>query len=137
MANVNEARVFLGSSEVVKEKSVEIKSPYDGEVVTVVSECGVDDAKEAVAIAKEAFEACSKSPLSQRIAWLEDVVKYITQNKEEFAQSIAKEVAKPIAFARVEVDRCIETIKLTAMELVNLGGHTIPTDVMPSGKKTN
>jgi acyl-CoA reductase-like NAD-dependent aldehyde dehydrogenase len=136
MANVNEARVFLGSSEVVKEKSVEIKSPYDGEVVTVVSECGVDDAKEAVAIAKEAFEACSKSPLSQRIAWLEDVVEYITQNKEEFAQSIAKEVAKPIAFARVEVDRCIETIKLTAMELVNLGGHTIPTDVMPSGKKT-
>ena len=136
MANVHEARVFLGSSEVVKEKSVEIKSPYDGEVVTVVSECGADDAKEAVAIAKEAFEACSKSPLSQRIAWLEDVVKYITQNKEEFAQSIAKEVAKPIAFARVEVDRCIETIKLSISAMIELNGETIHTDATNSGKKT-
>jgi acyl-CoA reductase-like NAD-dependent aldehyde dehydrogenase len=49
---------------------------------------------------------------------------------------LAKEVAKPIAFSRIEVERCVETIRVTAMELAHLHGETIPTDIMPSGKKT-
>jgi len=49
---------------------------------------------------------------------------------------LAKEVGKPISFARVEVDRCSETILLTVLEMGNLKGETIPTDIMPSGKKT-
>ena len=136
MSSNNEAKVFLGSKEISKDAKVEIKSPYDSKVVSVAQVCSADDAKEAVSIAKEAFESCAKSTLAQRISWLEDVAKTLQENKEDFALTIAKEVAKPISFARVEVDRCIETIKLTAMELVNLGGETIPTDVMPSGKKT-
>jgi len=136
MSSNNEAKVFLGSKEITKDAKVEIKSPYDSKVVSVAQVCSADDAKEAVSIAKEAFESCAKSTLAQRISWLEDVAKTLQENKEDFALTIAKEVAKPISFARVEVDRCIETIKLTAMELVNLGGETIPTDVMPSGKKT-
>jgi len=74
--------------------------------------------------------------LSQRILWLEDVATRLTEQKEDFALMLAKEVAKPIAFSRIEVERCVETIRLTAMELANLHGETIPTDVMPSGKKT-
>jgi len=36
------------------------------------------------------------------------------------------EVAKPIAFARVEVDRCIETIRVKLRwELVVMNGETI------------
>ncbi|OQX77360.1 MAG: aldehyde dehydrogenase, partial [Epsilonproteobacteria bacterium 4484_65] len=72
----------------------------------------------------------------QRILWLEDVAKKLTQEREAFAIMLAKEVAKPIAFSRIEVDRCVETIKLTVLELANLSGETIPTDIMPSGKKT-
>jgi len=136
MSSNNEAKVFLGSKEITKDAKVEIKSPYDGKVVSVAQVCSADDAKEAVSIAKEAFDSCAKSTLAQRISWLEDVAKTLQENKEDFALTIAQEVAKPISFAIVEVDRCIETIKLTAMELVNLGGETIPTDVMPSGKKT-
>ena len=136
MSSNNEAKVFLGSQEITKSAKVEIKSPYDAKVVSIAQVCDGDDAKEAVSIAKEAFKNSSSSMLSQRISWLEDVAKTLQERKEDFAQTIAKEVAKPIAFARVEVDRCIETIKLTAMELVNLGGETIPTDVMPSGKKS-
>jgi len=136
MFDSNEAKVFLGSQEIEKDKKIEIKSPYNSEVVSIVQVCNKEDANKAVEIAKEAFKNTSSSLLSQRISWLEDVVNKLSTYKEVFAQTIAKEVAKPISFARVEVDRCIETIKLTAMELVNLGGETIPTDVMPSGKKS-
>jgi len=64
------------------------------------------------------------------------VAKKLAEQKEDFALILAKEVAKPIAFSRIEVERCVETVRLTAMELSSLHGETIPTDVMPSGKKT-
>jgi acyl-CoA reductase-like NAD-dependent aldehyde dehydrogenase len=98
--------------------------------------CDAEDTTRALKIAKSATKAAASSPLSQRILWLEDVAKRLTEQKEDFALMLAKEVAKPIAFSRIEVERCVETIRLTAMELANLHGETIPTDIMPSGKKT-
>ena len=131
-----EAKIFFGSAEESKEQMSERKSPFDGSVVSTAPMCDAEDTKKALSIAKAASKAAGKVPLSQRILWLEDVAKNLQEHRETFALMLAKEVAKPIAFSRVEVDRCIETIKLTAMELVHLHGETIPTDVMPSGKKT-
>jgi acyl-CoA reductase-like NAD-dependent aldehyde dehydrogenase len=131
-----EAKIFFGSTEETKEEKVERCSPYNGIVVSIAPLCDAEDTKKALSIAKEAAKVAAKTPLSQRISWLEDVAGKLQENKETFATMLAKEVAKPITFSRIEVDRCVETIKLTAMELSNLHGETIPTDIMPSGKKT-
>jgi acyl-CoA reductase-like NAD-dependent aldehyde dehydrogenase len=133
---VAEAKIFFGSSEATKKEKSERKSPYDGTVVSVAPVCDADDTVKALQIAKAAATSAAATPLSQRIAWLEDVVSRLNEEKENFALMLAKEVAKPISFARIEVERCAETIKLTAMELASLHGETIPTDIMPSGKKT-
>ncbi len=133
---VAEAKIFFGSTEDNKEEQQERKSPFDGSVVSTAPVCDADDTKKALSIAKAAAKAAGNTPLSQRILWLEDVAKRLTQEREAFALILAKEVAKPIAFSRIEVDRCVETIKLTILELANLSGETIPTDIMPSGKKT-
>jgi len=45
-------------------------------------------------------------------------------------------VGKPITFARIEVDRCIETVTLSAETMRTMHGETINTDAMSSGKKT-
>jgi acyl-CoA reductase-like NAD-dependent aldehyde dehydrogenase len=45
-------------------------------------------------------------------------------------------VGKPISFARVEVERCIETLTLSAETMRTMHGETINTDAMASGKKT-
>jgi acyl-CoA reductase-like NAD-dependent aldehyde dehydrogenase len=131
-----EAKVFFGSTEETKEEKTERRSPYDGIVVSIAQLCDAEDTKRALSIAKEAAKIAAKTPLSQRILWLEDVAGKLQYYREEFALMLAKEVAKPISFARIEVDRCTETIALTVMELSNLSGETIPTDIMPSGKKT-
>ena len=133
---VAEAKIFFGSTEDNKNEQQERKSPFDGSVVSTAPMCDADDTKRALSIAKEAAKAAGKTPLFQRILWLEDVAKRLTQEREAFALMLAKEVAKPIAFSRIEVDRCVETIKLTVLELANLSGETIPTDIMPSGKRT-
>jgi acyl-CoA reductase-like NAD-dependent aldehyde dehydrogenase len=131
-----EAKIFFGSTEATKKEKVERCSPYNGIVVSIAPLCDADDTKKALNIAKEAAKVASKIALSQRILWLEDVVNKLYKYREEFALMLSKEVAKPITFSRIEVERCAETIKLTALELANMGGETIPTDIMPSGKKT-
>ena len=131
-----EAKILFGSTEATKEEKTERCSPYDGIVVSIAQACDAEDTRKALKIAKAAAKEAAAAPLSQRILWLEDVAKKLEEEKEVFALMLTKEVAKPIAFSRIEVDRCIETIKLTVLELANLSGETIPTDIMPSGRKT-
>ena len=133
---INDAKIFMGSSEETREVLTERKNPYSGEVVSSAPLCSVEDTKRALDIAQEASKETKKSPLHQRISWLEDVANMLEEYREDMAITLVNEVAKPLAFARVEVDRCIETIRLTAKELIALHGETIPTDIAPSGKKT-
>ncbi len=133
-AKVNEAKIFFGSEEATNDNIVEIKNPYSKEVVSTYPLCSVDDAKKALNIAKEASKIAAKAPLSQRIAWLEDVAKKLRERVDDFAKLIVDEVAKPYVFAKVEAIRCAETIEITAKELINLHGETIATDATASGK---
>ncbi len=136
MSDIAQAKIFFGSTEENKSAQQQRKSPFDKQTVSTAPVCDTEDTIKALKIAKSAAKSAAESPLSQRIMWLEDVAKKLSEKKEDFALMLAREVAKPIAFSRIEVERCVETVKLTAMELANLHGETIPTDVMPSGKKT-
>jgi len=131
-----EAKIFFGSSEAVKQQWQERHSPYDGSVVSKAPVCDADDAKKALEIAKSATKHAKKTPLSQRCSWILDVAQKLKENKEDIAKTITDEVGKPIAFARVEVDRCIETLTLSAEFARTMHGETISTDATPSGKQT-
>ena len=130
------AKIFFGSTEATKENLSERKSPYSGEVVSTAPICDEADTNKALKIAQDATVAGKDSTLSQRCNWLLDVAKKLKDNKEDIAQTITDEVGKPITFARVEVERCIETITLSAETMRTMHGETINTDAMPSGKKT-
>jgi len=130
------AKIFFGSVEASKDKISERKSPYDGEVVSTAPVCDADDVKTALRIAQIAAGDAKASPLSQRCNWLLDVANKLQENKEDIAKTITDEVGKPISFARVEVDRCIETVTLSAETMRTMHGETINTDAMASGKKT-
>jgi acyl-CoA reductase-like NAD-dependent aldehyde dehydrogenase len=129
------AKKFIGSKEVDGEL-IDVVSPYSNEVVTQYVKCNLDDVNETFKKAKRAFYETKKSPVHQRISWLEDVANKLEENKEYFALLITKEVAKPISQSRIEVQRAIENIRLVTKELINLNGETIITDATPSGFKT-
>jgi len=130
------AKIFFGSTEATKENLSERKSPYSGKVVSTAPICDAEDTKQALKIAEQAASLARTSTLSQRCSWLLDVAQKLKLNREDIAQTITDEVGKPIAFARVEVDRCIETVTLSAETMRTMHGETINTDAMPSGKKT-
>lgn len=131
------ANIFFGSDEVLREELSDIINPFSKKIVSKYPKCTKEDTLKALEIAQKASIDTKASTIAQRVAWLEDVAKKLEKNKEDIARTLTDEVGKPIAFSRVEVDRCIETVKLSVHAIINLDGHTINTDAMPSGKKNN
>ena len=131
-----QAKIFFGSVKASKENLSERKSPYSGDVVSTAPICDESDAKKALKIAQNATKDAKASTLTQRCSWLLDVAQKLREQKEDMAKTICDEVGKPISFARVEVERCIETVTLSAETMRTMHGETINTDAMPSGKKT-
>lgn len=130
------ARCYFGSTCQDSTTHQEVRSPYDGRVVSTMSVCTQDDAIKMLEIAKEASLHVRNSALHQRMNWLLDVAQKLECERERMALIITEEVGKPMAFSRVEVSRCIETIRLCAYAIQHVNGETFDTTAMPSGKKT-
>jgi acyl-CoA reductase-like NAD-dependent aldehyde dehydrogenase len=99
--------------------------------------CSAEDAQNALRIAQNGAKSARKIPLHQRCSWLLDVASKLRDQREEFAKTLCDEVGKPIAYARIEVDRCIETITLSAETMRTMHGETINTDAMASGRSAH
>ena len=130
------AELYIGSTKIEKSERENILSPYNGKIVSTFPICSVEDAEKTLEIAEKTKKNARKTTIAQRCNWLLDVVKKLKDNREDIAQTITHEVGKPITFARIEVDRCIETVQLSAETMRTFGGETINTDAMDSGKKT-
>lgn len=132
-----QADIWMGSHRVVAQSYTERFSPYDGRVVSRAAECSGSDAQKALKIAQLASKKAKKVSLHQRCAWLSDVASKLRQQREEFAKILCDEVGKPITYARLEVDRCIETITLSYETMRTMHGETINTDAMESGRSAH
>ncbi|MDD2356832.1 MAG: aldehyde dehydrogenase family protein [Thiovulaceae bacterium] len=130
-----QAKIYFGSSEATKESLTQRLSPFNGAVVSQAPICTAQDALQALSIAQSATKEAKRSTLVQRCAWLLDVAQKLRENKEDIAQTITDEVGKPITFSRIEVERAIETVTLSAETMRTMHGETINTDAMPSGRK--
>lgn len=114
----------------------EVLSPYHHQTVSLVNVCSKEDAEVVLKIAQKASKIAKNIPLHQRVNWLLDVAQQLENFKEDFAKTITDEVGKPIRFSRLEVERAIETIKLSANAMLHVNGQTFDTTAMPSGKKS-
>ena len=129
------ADIYFGSTCKEVDEYKKVFSPYDGRVASQVAVCSENDALKVLDIAQKSSINAKKTPLHVRVSWLLDVASKLEIQKEDMAQTITDEVGKPIKFSRVEVSRCIETIKLSANAMMSLNGETFDTTAMPSGKR--
>ena len=131
-----EAKIFFGSTEATTPQLSERFSPFDNKLVSKAPVCTAEDTKKALKIAQAATKDAKAATIAQRCNWLLDVASKMKENREDIARTITDEVGKPLMFSRVEVDRAIETVTLSAETMRTMHGETINTDAMPSGKKT-
>ena len=75
---------------------VEIRSPFNGEVVGVTWLATPGDVESAITAAARAFRDTRCMPVHQRASILEKIIEALKAEREELARLITLEAAKPI-----------------------------------------
>ncbi|MED1645309.1 aldehyde dehydrogenase family protein [Brevibacillus agri] len=126
--------LFINGEWVKAGQYTELRSPYSGEALAEIPAANEEETKQAIAAAYAAKAIMAKMPAHRRAAILESLVSLLRERSEEAATIIAQEAAKPIAVARGEVARTIETYKFAAEEAKRIHGETLPLDAAPGGE---
>ena len=107
---------------------VEIRAPYDQNVIGQVFQGTRKHAEAAIAAAVKAFGTTRRLPAFERQRVLRRVAQTILERKDEFSRTLAQEAGKPIKAARTEVDRAIFTFNVAAEESTRIYGEYLPLD---------
>ncbi|MEI6403203.1 MAG: aldehyde dehydrogenase family protein [Actinomycetota bacterium] len=113
--------------------TIVVRSPYDQSVIGDIPAHTAADVDRAVATAKAALQR-GPLPLWKRAEILDRAAQHLAARRDEFADIIAREAAKPIKTARVEAERAVGTLQFSAAEARTLAGEVIPLDAIPAGE---
>ena len=105
---------------------IEVLEPATEQVLAEVPRGGVEEADAAVARAKEAFPGWRAVSPRDRAALLHRLADEIERRRDDLARLEARNVGKPIADARDEIELVVETFRYYAAAPERLLGETIP-----------
>jgi acyl-CoA reductase-like NAD-dependent aldehyde dehydrogenase len=118
----------LINGEWVGSDGVENINPSNtAEVVGVYARATVEDTKNAIAAAKAAFPAWSRSGILERHAILSKTSQEIIARKAELGQLLAREEGKTLPEAIGEVTRAAQIFDFFAGEVLRLAGEVLPS----------
>lgn len=118
---------FSGSWQgAIDNKTLEVKNPANGEVISLVPALGSQEAKQAISFAESVRKSWAKKPNAERGALLEKWYSLIIENAEDLAQIMTAEQGKPLAEARGEVQYGAGFVKWFAEEARRIDGEIIP-----------
>jgi acyl-CoA reductase-like NAD-dependent aldehyde dehydrogenase len=112
--------------------SIDVVDPFQHKVIGRIPACTSVEIDRAVALAQGALKR--GLPQWQRAKILDVAAVRLATRREEFAQLIARESAKPIRTARIEVDRAVGTFEFSAAEARKLAGDMIPMEALAAGE---
>lgn len=115
--------MLIGGEERAASELWDVPNRHTGDVFARFPIATADDVEDALAAAFSSRVACNAFLPGDRARVLLDVAHAVTNRREEFARTVAMEAGKPIRDAIGEVDRCIQTLRLSASEAVRLGGR--------------
>ncbi|MBR2558572.1 MAG: aldehyde dehydrogenase family protein [Methanobrevibacter sp.] len=126
--------MLIGGKHISSDDLEDVKNPYNGDVIDSVPIAHLQTADLAIKKANEAKQSLQEMSAFKISNKLFNVVKKLTQKREEFAELLTLEVGKPINESLVELDRSIETLKLAAEEAKRIYGESVPLDAGLNGK---
>ena len=122
------------SENINNETTIKVVNPQDGSYIGEVYNASAIDAQIMIDKAVAAFDKSRNLSAYTRISVLNKVADDLFQQRELFAQIIAREGIKTINEARKEVLRCIDTLRISAEEARRLNGETIAFDQVPGSE---
>lgn len=116
-------------------KHAEVYSPYNDQLIGTVDQADHNDVDQALATAHALFRDRSQwLSTVERINILEKAVAMMKDQADTLAAGAAEEGGKPLIDSKVEMVRCIDSIRACIDGLRNDAPHTIPMGINPASQ---
>lgn len=113
---------------------MEVINPYDHSLLYTVSCADKTHVERAVTSARRGLERSRALSCAERAAILRGAASEVANRSDELASIITAETGKPAKAAHKEVQRCVNTLQLSAEEATRIAGETIPFDSYCGGE---
>ena len=130
-----EFKLLIGEERRKSAEKMEVRNPYNDEIVGIVHKGTQDDVDDAIEKAVKAFEVTRHMSTHQRAEILHEASDLIREKRDELAQTICLEAGKTITDSRIEADRAVNTFSIAAEETKRIEGEVIPLDLIPASVK--
>lgn len=127
-------KMLIAGKWIDKDKKIEVRNPYNGELIDTVPQADKDDVGKAIQSAVKGFEAMRNLSGYKRAEILAGVAGLLRKRFDGFVRSVAQEVGKTVKEAKGEVNRAIQTFIVASEEAKRIQGETIPFDAAPGGE---
>lgn len=127
-------KILLGGEWRETAETFAVKNPFNGEKITDVFSVDENGLETAIAFAESGAKEMRGLARFEIAEGLRKIADGIEKRKQEFAETIASESAKPIKLALGEVERGIATFKWAAGEAERFAGEVVPVDTIANGK---
>jgi acyl-CoA reductase-like NAD-dependent aldehyde dehydrogenase len=124
----------IGDSWVPAPATSDVHFPYDGSLVAAAPLGDVANARAALDHAASIREDVGRLPSHVRREALAATHAALASRRDDLEQLLVLETGKPLVDCRVEVDRTLLTLQVSAEEVARLHGETVPLDLLPSGQ---
>jgi acyl-CoA reductase-like NAD-dependent aldehyde dehydrogenase len=132
---MNKRHEFLvGGQWRTSDDLLEVRFPFNGELVAEVYQASDQDLEDAVQAAERGFEITRKLPAHQRSRILYNLLDQMTARFDELVEALQMEGGKTLNVARGETSRAMETVRVAAEEAKRVGGEIVPIDWTEAGE---
>ncbi|HTK26867.1 MAG TPA: aldehyde dehydrogenase family protein, partial [Pyrinomonadaceae bacterium] len=126
--------ILIGGEWREAAETFSVHAPFSGTKITDVFSASQDENEQAISSAVGAAKEMRDLPRFQIAYGLRHIAESIKQRKDEFVRTLAEESAKPLKYARGEVERGIATFTAAAGEAERFVGEVVPLDTQPNGR---
>lgn len=126
--------MYCAGHFVASDQRINIFNPYNGNTVATTFLASHEILESAIVGAQDVEEELKGVPSYKRYNVLMQIANELKKAKNEFAEILSLESAKPIKYALGEIDRSIQTFTVAAEEAKRLPAEFISLDWTPAGE---
>jgi len=127
-------KILIGGEWREAAETFSVHAPFSGTKIADVFSASQAENEQAISSAVDAAKELRNLPRFQIVSGLRNIAESIKQRKDEFVRTLADEAAKPLRYARGEVERGIATFTAAAGEAERFVGEVVPLDTQPNGR---
>lgn len=126
--------LLIGPNTVTTAHPLEVRNPFDGTLVGTTYLAGLPELEQAIALAQQVQHELWALPAHVRASALRQIADELRSRREELSLLLARECAKPLKYARGEMDRAIQTFHVASEEATRLPAEVLQLDTTPAGE---